>query len=183
MVVFSEILRIRKHCLKELQGNDFYSVVIDFIYARHSYILNHTKMGKIFLTECHPETRTFDRRIVLYKRFEFFVIEQIAFAGPDFRIIERFVEFERTGCYPFAVLIITSVLRNFPDIDFRVEVGGESLAMVTGVTVDDVESLHIGKIMFGGIGCKYARHSRVETTTEYGGESGLFKTFFISPLP
>ena len=50
---------------------------------------------------------------------------------------------QRVGFVPLPVLIKLSALCNLADVDFRVEVGGESLAVVSGVAVHDVEMLHL----------------------------------------
>ena len=100
-------------------------------------------MGEIFLSECHPETGTLDRGIVLDEGFQFFVIEQIAFTRADARVGERSVYLQRSGGHPFAVLPVASVLSDFPDVDFGVEVGGKSFSVVSGIAVDDVEIFHL----------------------------------------
>ena len=62
-----------------IRRNDLGAVIVHFVDAGHAYVLDHAQMGEIFLSECHPETGTLDRGIVLDEGFQFFVIEQIAF--------------------------------------------------------------------------------------------------------
>ena len=93
------------------------------------------------------------------------------------------MDFQRTGSYPLAVFIITSVLGNFADIDFRIEVGGECFMMISGIAVYDVQILYFVKMMFGGVCSIDAANSRVENATEDGGQSGILEEFLIGPLP
>ncbi len=111
------------------------------------------------------------------------MIEEIAVALADVGIGEGLVYFERAGGHPFAVLIVAAVLSDLADVDFGVEIGGESLAVVTSVAVHDVEILHVGEIMLGCIGCEYTRYSRVKTAAEDGGEAGFLETLLVGPLP
>ena len=76
-VVFAQILWVRKHSFQELQRNNFHTVVVDRLYACHTYILDNLQVGKISLTECHPEACTLDGRIVLNQRLQLFVIQQV----------------------------------------------------------------------------------------------------------
>ncbi len=55
--------------------------------------------------------------------------------------------------------------------------------MVAGVAVYDVEGLHFREIVFGGISREHARHARVESAAEYGGEARFLETFAVGPLP
>ena len=71
------------------------------------------------------------------------MIHQIRLAGSDVWIVQRLMNRQRVGFVPLPVLIKLSALCNLADVDFRVEVGGESLAVVSGVAVHDVEMLHL----------------------------------------
>ena len=93
------------------------------------------------------------------------------------------MHFERAGCDPLAVFVVTAVLGDFADVDFGVEVGGEGFAMVAGVAVHDVEVVHLAEVVLGGVGGEYARHAGVEAAAEDGGEAGLFEAFAVGPLP
>lgn len=59
---------------QELQRNNLHSVIIHFVDARHTNILDYSQMSQIFLTESHPETCTFNGWEVFHQRFQFFVI-------------------------------------------------------------------------------------------------------------
>jgi hypothetical protein len=55
------------------------------------------------------------------------------------------MNFQRTGSYPFAIFIIASVLRNFADVDFRIEVRSKCFMVVTRITVYNVQILNLIK--------------------------------------
>ena len=93
------------------------------------------------------------------------------------------MNFKRTSSYPFAIFVIASVLSDFADIDFRVEVSSESLVMISGVAVYDIKVMHFVEIMLSCISCVHATYSRVESATQDSGKSGFFEAFLICPLP
>ena len=84
---------------------------------------------------------------------------------------------------PLAVLPVAAALGDFADVDFGVEVGGEGLAVVAGVAVDDVEILHLAEVVLGGIGRKHTADAGVEAAAEDGGEAGLLEALAVGPLP
>ena len=90
---------------------------------------------------------------------------------------------ERGGFNPFAILIPESLLGNLADIDFWVEVGCESLVMVSGVAIHDVEHLNLIEVMLGSISGEDARYTWVETAAEDSAETSLFELILVCPLP
>ena len=111
------------------------------------------------------------------------MVKEVAFARTNFGIGEGLVYFEWFGLNPFAVFPIESLLCDFADVDFGVEVSGEGFVVVAGVAVDDVEIVDFVKVVFGRISGIDARDARVEATAQNGGESGLLKALFVGPLP
>ena len=73
-VIFAQVLRVGQYGFQELQRNNLHSVIIHFVDARHTNILDYSQMSQIFLTESHPETCTFNGWEVFHQRFQFFVI-------------------------------------------------------------------------------------------------------------
>ena len=90
---------------------------------------------------------------------------------------------QRTGCNPFAIFVVTSVLSYFTDIDFRVEVSCKCFMVVSRIAVYYIKILNFIEVMFGGIGCIDATYSWIESASEDGCESGFFETIVIGPLP
>ena len=194
VVVLAEILRIRQHSLEELQRNNLNlhllawvvgkrSLVSNLVDARHTEVLNAVEVSEILLTECHPEASTLDGRIVLHQRLNLLVVEQIALLRADLRIVERLMDLQRSRLHPFAILPVETLLSNLADIDFWVEVCGESLVVVTGVAVNNVEILNLVEVMLCGISSEDACNTRVEATTENSGQASILETLLVSPLP
>ncbi len=111
------------------------------------------------------------------------MIQQVGITRTDIGISQILVVFQWFGGHPFAFFIITSVLSNFADIDFRIKIGSKRFVMVTGITVHNIQVVHLVKMMFCSVGCINTTYSRVEPTTQYSCQSCVFKTFLISPLP
>ena len=55
--------------------------------------------------------------------------------------------------------------------------------VVTGIAVDDVQILHLLKVVLGGVGREDARHARVEATAEDGRQTSLAEAVAVGPLP
>ncbi len=111
------------------------------------------------------------------------MVDDVGFALADAGIIERPVDFVGLGDDPLAVLEVTPLLGDLADVDFGVEIGGESHPVVTGVAIDDVEVMDFVEMMLGGIGGEDGRDARVETAAEDSGEPGSLEPVLISPLP
>ena len=87
------------------------------------------------------------------------------------------------GSYPFTILIITSVLGDFTDINFRIEISGKRFMMITCITVYDVQILNFVEIMFSCICRIDSTYTRIKTTTQDSCQPGFFETIVVSPLP
>ena len=110
-------------------------------------------------------------------------MHQIALARADVRVGERLVDRQWVGFNPFAILVPESLLGNLTDIDFWVEVGCESLVMVSGVAIHDIEHLNLIEVMFGSVCGEDAGNTWVETAAEDSAETCLLELFLICPLP
>ena len=77
------------------------------------------------------------------------------------------------GFNPFAILIPESLLGNLADVDFWVEVGCESLVMVSGVAIHDIEHLDFIEVMLGSVCGENAGNTWVETAAEDSAETCL----------
>ena len=194
IIVLAEILWVRQYGLEELQWNNLHlgslartvcqwSLILDFVDAAHTEVLNAVEVSEILLTEGHPETCLLDGRVVLHQTLQLLVMHQIALARADVRVGEWLVDREWVGFNPFAILIPESLLGNLADIDFWVEVGCESLVMVTGVAIHDVEHLNLIKVMFGSVCGEDAGYTWVETAAEDSTETCLLELILVCPLP
>ena len=140
-------------------------------------------MFQILLTERHPEAGTLDSGIINDERLYFLVVKQITVTRTNAGICQVLMNLQRFRLHPLSVLPVKTFLGYLADVDFRIEVGCESLVMVAGIAVNDVEILNFVEMMFGGIGRKDTRHSRIETTAEDGRQSSFAETVAIGPLP
>ena len=207
VVVLAQVLRVGQHGLEELQRDDldldglggfiggslphvpcslFFcerSLVHHFVDAAHADVLNDVEVGEVLLAEGHPETGTLDGGIVDDERLYLFVVEQVALLGADAGIGQGLVNLHRFRLDVLAVLPIESFLRYLADVDFGVEVRGESFMMVARVAIDDVEVLQFVEVVLGGVGGEDAGHTRVEAAAQNGTESGLLETLAVGPLP
>ena len=125
-------------------------------------------MSEILLSEGHPEACTLDGGEVDNEALDFFVVEEIALTRSHVGIGERLVNLERFCFHPFAIFPVKPLLRDLADVDFGVEVGGKSLAVVTSVAVHDVEIVDFVEVVFCSVGGEDGSDTRIETATEDG---------------
>ncbi len=196
VVVLAQVLRVGQHRLEELQRHNLHlhlhlliggsgerSLVFNLVDARHTQVLDAVEVGEILLAEGHPEAGALDCGVVLHERLNLLVVEQIALLGAHVGVGQRLVYLQRRGLHPFAVFPVKSLLRNLADVDFGVEVGGESLVVVAGVAVYYVEILYLVEVVLRGVGGEHARHARVEAAAQDCREARVLKAFLVSPLP
>ena len=140
-------------------------------------------MGQVALTEGHEEADAFDARNVESKAFDLFVVEQVhIFLTNTIKVVFTF-DFHWFGLYPVAVFPVGAFCRNLTDIDFRVKVGCERIAVVATIAVEDVDVVDLIKFMFERISGEYTGNARVKTAAQQCGDASLFKAFTVSPLP
>ena len=183
LVVLAKVLRVGQYGLEELQRHNLHALIHDRLDRVHADVLNDTQVGEVFLAKCHPEAGALDGGIVLYKTFNLLVVQQVALLGTDVGVGERLVNFERFSFNPTSVFTVKTFLSDFANVDFGIEVCGKSLVVVAGISVHNVEILNFVKVVLGSVGSVDACYARVETTAQYGCQSGLFKAVFIGPLP
>ena len=183
LIVFTQILGIGEDRFEELEGLDHVSLVVDGDDGVHTDVLDHTQVGEIFLSKGHPEARALDGGEIDDKTLDFFVVEEIALTRTHVGIGQRLVDFERFCLHPFTIFPIKSLLRDFADVDFGIEVGGKGFAVVTSVAVYDVEIVDFVEVVLCCVSSVDRGDPRVETATEDGAKSSFLKAFAISPLP
>ncbi len=87
------------------------------------------------------------------------------------------------GLDPLALLPIAALGGDLPDVDLRVEVRGEGLAVAARVAVDDVDLVDLRHIVLLEIRAEDAGHAGVEARAEQGHEPGFFEPVLVGPLP
>ena len=157
--------------------------VADRYDAVHTNVLNHAEVSEVFLTESHPKTRTLDGGIILYETFDFFMVKEVRLTRTDVGVSKRLVNFEGFGFHPLTIFPIKTLLRDFANVNFGIEVRSKRLTMVTRVTVNDIEVMDFVEVVLRSVSGVNRSHTGVETTTKNCGKSGLLKAFFVCPLP
>ena len=69
------------------------------------------------------------------------------------------------------------------DVDLGVEVGGEGIAVVAAVAVQDVERVDLVEVVLLRIRREHLGDAGVEAAAEYRGESRLLEPLAVRPLP
>ena len=90
---------------------------------------------------------------------------------------------KRLGFNPVTVFIIFAPGRYFPDIDFRVKVGGKGVAVVAGIAIHDVNRIDFIKMRFQGMGAENIGYPRIKAASQQGHDAPLFKPVMVIPLP
>ena len=90
------------------------------------------------VAEAHPEA-DIGRTHILGQRMDLVMARHIGLLLADHRQIEFMADLEHLVRGPFIVLPGVDHAGEFAEIDFRVEIGGEILAVITGIDVDNVD--------------------------------------------
>src|SRR5690625_1151722 len=100
-------------------------------------------MFEVIIRERHPKACPLDLRKVLGNRLQLLVIHQVNIlwtnTGGE---IERAFFAQRLGFPPSAIFPITTFRGYFTDINFRVEIRGERIAVIARITVDYVQVMN-----------------------------------------
>ena len=92
-------------------------------------------MGKVALSEGHKKADPLDAGNILRQGLDLLMMEQIHILFAHFREIVLPLDLHGLRLNPMAVLPVGAVGGNLPQIDFRVEIGGERIAMIAAVAV------------------------------------------------
>ncbi|MNO59557.1 hypothetical protein D3C76_501470 [compost metagenome] len=111
------------------------------------------------------------------------MIQKIDILRSDLREIVDFFLGQRRSFNPFAILEVTSVGSDFTNINFRIEVGGKRITVVACIRINNINRVDFVKIMLLRISCEHAGYAWVKAAAEQRGNSGLFESFLIRPLP
>ena len=111
------------------------------------------------------------------------MVQQIRLTRPDVGVGEGLVNLQRLSLDPLAVLVVEALLGNLADVDLRIEVRGESVVMVTCISIHDVQVVDFVEVVLGGVGRIDAADARIETTAEDGRQPSLLEAVLVGPLP
>ena len=169
--------------LEELDGHDLLAVELDGRGGQHPHVLQAAHVVEVALAEGHEEADALSLRDVLGQRLDLLVMEQVhvLFA----HLIEVVLPLDAHGrdLDPVAVLPVAAGGRDLAQVDFRVEVGGEGVAVVAAVAVEDVDGVDGVELVLLGVGAVSLGHTRIEAAAQQRGQAGFLKLFGIGPLP
>ncbi len=111
------------------------------------------------------------------------MIHEVHILGADLIEIECLLVAERRTFDPLPVFPVTRRGGHFADVDFRIEIGGEMLAMVAAIAIENVERVDRVEQMLLDVGGKYAGDAGVETGAEQRHDARFLEAFLIGPLP
>ena len=140
-------------------------------------------MIKIALPESHEEPNSFYLRQMLSERFNFLVMEKIHIFLPDLLEIILPLNAHSRHLNPVSVLPVGSGSGNFTEINFRIKVRCKRIAVVTPVTVEDIDSVNRIEEMLLRICRKDRCHARIEAGAKQCREARILKSLLIRPLP
>ena len=172
-----------QHGLEELERDDLLALIHDRVDAGHADILQHFEMLQIGVAKGHPETDAFDFGIEFGEAFQFLMIHEVHILLADLVEVERLLVAERRAFDPFARFPVTRWRGHFADVDFRVEVGREMLAMVAAIAVENVERVDRIEQMLLDVAGEHAGHAGVETRPQQRHDAGFLEAILIGPLP
>ena len=169
--------------LEELDGHDLLAVELDGRGGQHPHVLQAAHVVEVALAEGHEEADALGLRDVLGQRLDLLVVEQVhvLFA----HLIEVVLPLDAHGrdLDPVAVLPVAAGGRDLAQVDLRVEVGGEGVAVVAAVAVEDVDGVDGVELVLLGVGAVSLGHTRIEAAAQQRGQAGFLKLFGIGPLP
>src|SRR5690606_3406914 len=119
-----------------------------------------------------------------HQGFQLFVVEAVHVVGAD-ALGAGELHFGGHGGRgdEFAVFPVAAVGGDFADVDLGVEVGGEGVAVVAAVDVDDVEGVDLVEVVLGDPGGEDVGGAGVEAGAEQGHEARLLEALPVGPLP
>ena len=92
-------------------------------------------MGQVALAEGHEEADALYARNILCERLDLLMVQKIHILFADLREVVLALDLHRLCLYPVAVLPVGAVCRYLAEVDLRVEVCSERVAMVAAVAV------------------------------------------------
>ena len=140
-------------------------------------------MVQVALAKGHKKADALDVWQVLAQRFNFLVVQQVHILLTDLVKVIFPLDAHGRDLDPLAVFHIAAGGRNFAQVDFGVKVGGEGIAMVAAVAVQDIDGVNGVKLMLGGVSAVSLGNARVKAAAQQGSQAGILKLFLIGPLP
>ncbi|MNH01098.1 hypothetical protein D3C79_603080 [compost metagenome] len=174
--------RVRQHGLDHFQRHHFQAFGgLDRLLGKQAKVLQHGEHIDVVLAEAHPEAHV--RYVeVLRNRVNFVVAGQVQVLRAYHWQVVGTLDLEHGVAGPLAVLPAPHLPGELAEVDFRVEVGGEVLAMRTGIDVENVDRINAVEILLLRQLGVAVHHTRVETDAENGGNVLFLALFEVFPL-
>ena len=169
--------------LEELDGHDLPALKLDGGGGQHTHVLQTLHVGQIALAEGHEEADALDLGDVLGQRLDLLVVQQVHILHAHLVKIILPLDAHGGDLHPVAVLPVGTGGRHLPQVHLGVEVGGEGVAVVAAVAVQNVNGVDGIKLVLLGVGAVGLGHARVKAAAQQGGEAGLLKLLPVGPLP
>jgi hypothetical protein len=180
----TEACRIGQQLLEELDRHDRAPLVEHRLDAGHADVAEHLEVLEVVVGEAHPELRMLEARIVLGQRLELLVVHAVDLVGTDlFGAGEALLERHRRRGDERATLPVPALGGHLADVDLRVEVGRERVAVVATVDVDDVERADLVEVVLGQVGGEDVGRTGIEAGAEQRHQPGLLEPLLVDPLP
>ena len=140
-------------------------------------------MIQIALAKGHEEADAFCLRDVLCQRLDLLVVQQVHILVAHLIEVVLPLDAHSRNFYPVAVLPVAAGGGHLAQIDLGVEVGGEGVAVVTAVAVQNVDGVNGIKLVLFGVGAVCLGHTRVKAAAQQGSQTGFLELFGVGPLP
>lgn len=181
---FAKVARVGEHGLQELERDDFHAVVNNRINTSHANVLEDFEMLEVIRREGHPELSPADGRDVFDQAFHFFMIHTVDFICANFlRAGEASVHAHGGRFLECALFPMAARGRYLTDVDFRVEVGGESHAMIAAVDINDVQCMDFVEMVLESPSGEDIGNAGVKAGPQKSEEASLTEFFLVCPLP
>ena len=174
---------VRQKGLEELDGHDLLPVEFDGGGGEHPHIFEAAHVVKVALAEGHEEADALGLRDVLGEGLDLFVVEQVHVFLAHLVEVVLPLDAHSRDLDPVAVLPVAAGGGHFAQVDLRVEVGGEGIAVVAAVAVEDVDGVDGVELVLLGVGAVSLGHARIKAAAQQGGQAGLLELLGVGPLP
>ena len=139
-------------------------------------------MLDVVVREGHPEADLLQALDVLDEAFLFLVIDQVGLDRADLGIVDHRRYAERIDLDPLAVFPVFAALRDFPEIDLRIEVRREGFAVAAGVAVDDVDRVDLVIEFLLRVGAEDVGDARIESAAQDRHQTLVLELIVVGPL-
>ena len=179
----AEARRIREERLQELNRHDFLTLEADRGGRQHADVLETAHVIEVALTEGHEETDALHVRQVLAEGLDLLVMQKVHVLLAD--LVEGILALDAHGrdLHPLAVLHVAARCRYLTEVDLRVKVSREGIAVVTAVAVEDVDGVDTVELVLRRICAVRLGYARVEAAAEECREAGVLELLLVGPLP